>query len=162
MNTKRTSGFLFAIIMLLFIGGCSDKVKDTVTYTANVPIYQSRSEFLKSVKTGAMQGLGKPGKILLKGDYIFINELYRGIHVIDNSTPASPKNIAFITIPGNVDIAVRGNTLYADSYADLVAIDITDPTKATETARYSNAFPNVMPLQKTTILLRLLIRQKVL
>src|ERR1035437_446295 len=145
MNTKLTGAFLFAIILLLTIGGCSDKVKDTVSYTANVPIYQKRAEFVKSVKTGAQKDLAKPGKIFLKGNYIFVNELYQGIHVIDNSTPASPKNIAFITIPGNVDIAVRGNTLYADSYADLVSIDITDPTKATETARYTNAFPNVMP-----------------
>lgn len=145
MNTKRTGTLLFVIVMLLTIGGCSDKVKDTVTYTANIPIYQKRDEFVKSVKTGAMKNLVKPGKIFLKGNYIFVNELYQGIHVIDNSTPSSPKNIAFITIPGNVDIAVRGNTLYADSYADLVAIDITDPTKATETARYDNAFPNVMP-----------------
>lgn len=145
MNTKRTGALLFVIVMLFTIGGCSDKVKDTVTYTANVPVYQKRAEFVKSVKAGTMQDLMRPGKIFLKGNYIFINELYRGIHVIDNSTPAAPKNIAFITIPGNVDIAVRGNTLYADSYADLVAIDITDPTKATETARYTNAFPNVMP-----------------
>ncbi len=145
MKTKRTGVFLFAVTLLLTLGACSDKVKDKVTYTCNVPVYQARAEFVKSVKTGTMQELQRPGKIFLKGKYIFINELYRGIHVIDNSNPASPQNIAFITIPGNVDIAVRDNTLYADSYTDLVAIDITDPTKATETARYDNAFPNVMP-----------------
>jgi hypothetical protein len=145
MNTKRMGVFLFVITTLLTIGGCTDKVKDTVTYTANVPVYQTRTEFIKSVKTESKLDLIQPGKIFLKGNFIFVNELYKGIHVIDNSNPSSPVNSAFISIPGNVDIAVRGNTLYADSYTDLVSLDITDPTKATETARFTNAFPNVMP-----------------
>jgi len=145
MKPIKTGFHLIAIALLLFTGSCSDKVKDTITYTANIPVYQTRDEFVKTVKTGAFQELTNPGKIFLRGNYIFINELYRGIHVIDNTTPANPKNVAFITIPGNVDIAVRGNTLYADSFTDLVALDITDPTKAAEVSRVADAFPNVMP-----------------
>jgi hypothetical protein len=145
MKPIKTSFHLIAIALLLFTGSCSDKVKDTITYTANIPVYQTRTDFIKTVQTGAFQALANPGKIYLHGNYIFINELYKGIHVIDNTTPANPKNIAFINIPGNVDIAVKGNTLYADSFTDLVALDITDPTKATEINRVDDAFPNVMP-----------------
>jgi len=145
MNFKKTSFHLIAIALLLFLGSCSDKVKDTITYTANVPVYQKRAEFVKAVTTGTMQNLVKPGKIFLRGNYILINELYKGIHVIDNTSPASPKNVAFINIPGNVDLSARGNTLYADSYTDLVVMDITDPTKAVEKGRYTDAFPNVLP-----------------
>ena len=68
----------------------------------------------------------KTGKIYIKGDYIFINEKKEGIHVIDNSDPSNPRNISFIAIPGNLDIAVMGNILYGDSYTDLVAVDITE------------------------------------
>jgi hypothetical protein len=145
MNLTKKGVHLIAIALLFFTGSCSDKVKDTISYTANIPVYQTRDEFIKTVKTGSMQDLAKPGKIFLRGNYIFINELYKGIHVINNTNPASPQNVAFITIPGNVDIAVRGNTLYADSFTDLVALDITDPTKAAEISRVENAFPNVMP-----------------
>ena len=65
-----------------------------------------------------------PGKIYFKEGYIFINEELKGIHVIDNRNPENPQNIGFIEIPGNVDIAIKNNTLYADSYIDLGAIDI--------------------------------------
>jgi hypothetical protein len=145
MNLKTKGVHLLAIVLLILTGSCSDKVKDTITYTANLPVYMTRAEFIKSVKTGSKLDLIKPGKIFLRGNYILINELYKGIHVINNTNPASPQNVAFITIPGNVDIAVRGNTLYADSFTDLVALDISDPTKATEVGRIENAFPNVMP-----------------
>ena len=37
-------------------------------------------------------------------------------YYVDVSDPADPQNIAFITIPGNVDIAIKENVLYADSY----------------------------------------------
>src|SRR5207247_158793 len=39
----------------------------------------------------------------------------------------NPKPIAFFNIPGNVDIAVKGNTMYADFGGGLAVIDITDP-----------------------------------
>jgi hypothetical protein len=51
----------------------------------------------------------------------------RGIHIIDNANPQSPQRIAFIDIPGNLDMAVKGNMLYADLYTDFVTLDITDP-----------------------------------
>ena len=64
---------------------------------------------------------------------------------MDNSNPAAPQLIAFIEILGNFDLAIRGNTLFADSYIDLVAIDITSPSHPVELDRIENAFPNVLP-----------------
>ena len=56
--------------------------------------------------------------------------------------------IGFIVIPGNVDIAIRENVLYADSQNDLIVIDITDPTNASEITRIEDMFPEEteMPL----------------
>ncbi|HEU4902901.1 MAG TPA: hypothetical protein VFT06_08915, partial [Flavisolibacter sp.] len=62
------------------------------------------------------------------GNYLFLNEVNKGIHVIDNSNPAAPKNIAFINIPNNIDLAVKGSYLYADSYSDVAVFDISQPT----------------------------------
>ena len=95
----------------------------------------------KSVTTKAPRGLWEPGKIYLTGDYIFVNEYHRGVHVIDNADPTAPEIVAFIPIPGNVDVAVRGTTLYADSYVDLVAIDISNPLQASEVGRLKDVFP---------------------
>ena len=79
------------------------------------------------MKSSPSQALKNPGKIYIYGNYIFLNEPDAGIHIIDNSQPTAPKNLAFIPIPGNVDLAVTGNTLYADSYSDLVTFDISNP-----------------------------------
>ncbi|MBT8232801.1 MAG: hypothetical protein KJN84_09240, partial [Bacteroidia bacterium] len=71
---------------------------------------------------------------------IFINELYKGVHVIDNSNPATPTNTAFINIPGNLDVAIKGNKMYADSYVDLLTIDITDLQNPTIDCRDEDVF----------------------
>ena len=38
----------------------------------------------------------------------------------------NPIKIKFITIPGNVDIAIKGNYLYADMGSGLATLDISD------------------------------------
>jgi hypothetical protein len=75
------------------------------------------------------------------GNYIFLNEVNKGVHIIDNSNPASPALKAFINIPGNVDIAVKGSTLYADLYTDLVVIDITNPLNSALKKTVPKIFP---------------------
>ena len=65
----------------------------------------------------------------------------RGIHVIDNSNPAAPRNVAFIDMPGNLDLAVKGNFLYADLYTDLVTLDIANPLQVIVKTIKANAFP---------------------
>lgn len=80
--------------------------------------------------------------MVVKDRWIFLSERLKGVHVIDNSDPASPRTIAFLNVPGNLDLAMKGNTLYADSFVDLVAIDISDPAKAVVTGRLENIYPN--------------------
>jgi hypothetical protein len=60
--------------------------------------------------------------------------------VIDNSNPSNPVFVSFIKIPGNGDMSIRNNVLYADSYTDLVALDISDPADAKEISRVENVF----------------------
>jgi hypothetical protein len=82
-----------------------------------------------------------PGKLFYKDGFVFLNETMKGVHVIDVRNPAQPINKAFIKIPGNIDIAVRENTLYADFYTDLIAIDITDPNNVVLKKTIGNVFP---------------------
>lgn len=127
--------------VVLGIAGCSD----TETVVGYAPIYLSYAELRTSVVAVDPVALETTGKIYVKDDYIYVNELYKGIHVIDNTNPSSPQRIAFIPIPGSVDMAIKGTTLYADSYVDLVVIDIADPLNATEVARIEDAFPYQTP-----------------
>lgn len=132
--------FFFFIIGM---SGCHDKMYQE--YTLNTPIYMSLEELRSSVKVSPPQSLQKPGKIYFKDNLIFINEGLKGIHIVDNENPVSPEFIGFIKIPGNVDIAVRGNILYADSYIDLVAFDISNPEDIQKAGRLKDVFPPVIP-----------------
>jgi len=130
--------------LLFVLGGC-DRVKSTLTYTANAPVYMSFLEFRMTKAAKPAQKLVNPGKICLYGDYLFINEIQEGIHVIDNSNPAAPKPVAFIELLGNIDITVGDGILYADSYIDLVLFDFSNPAQPKECGRADNVFANVLP-----------------
>ena len=137
---QRITRLLPAIVALLFLGGClKDKV--THTYTLLKPVYKSKELVLSEVGSTTARSLGNPGKIYVYGSYLFVNEINKGVHVIDNSNPVAPVNKRFINIPGNVDIAVKGNTLYADIYTDMLTLDIADPLEVEVTEITRNVFP---------------------
>lgn len=126
--------------MILLLGSCM-KDQLTKTYTIYSPVYKTKQEVLASVKVSAPQSISSPGKIYIYGKYVFLNELNKGIHIIDNANPSSPKMVGFINIPGNVDIAVKGDKLYADMYADLLTIDISDPKNTKLLKSITKVFP---------------------
>ena len=144
MNRINLKSFSAVIILSFFLfSSCKkDKCEQTVTYKKYTPVYMSYEELRASVKSEPALALKKPGKIYMKGNYIFVTEVDKGIHIIDNTNPSSPQNISFINIPGNLDIAAVGNTLYADSYIDLLALDISNPLNVTVTKREQNALPD--------------------
>ena len=146
MNMKTIIKTSIALIVLAaLLSACTDKTVERVTYEANVPVYMSFSEFRNSFSKGEAIEITNPGKIYFKDNYLFVNEVGKGIHVIDNSDPADPKKLCFYEIMGNVDIAIKGNILFADSFIDLVAIDISDVNNPVEINRIENVFPEVMP-----------------
>lgn len=132
---------LMMTVILMFSLSACDKEKTTRSYTWYTPVYKLLPEVRAEMKTSPARGLKKPGKIYIYGNYIFLNEINEGVHVFDNSQPTSPKNIGFIPIPGNEDLAAQGNVLFADSYSDLVTFDISDPKDIKAINFTDNAFP---------------------
>ncbi len=130
-------------VLFLSFNSCVDEY--TEVFTANSPLYMSYEDLRDAVDYSPARDLEKPGKIYFKDGYIFVNENAKGIHIIDNKNPRDPKNIGFIEIPGNVDMAIKGNILYADSYIDLVAIDISNIAKPKEVHRIEDIFPYITP-----------------
>jgi hypothetical protein len=150
MKTKKL--FLTAPLTILLILGlfsCRDSSIEYRKYTANVPQYMSYDELRKPVKSTAAIAIQSAGKIYIKDNYLFVNEKFKGIHVFDNSNPSSPVNLAFLDIPGNVDLAVKGNYLYADTYVDLIVLDISNLNSPVEISRIKDIFPYTIPETKS-------------
>ncbi len=105
------------------------------------PVYMSYQRLRESVQVQAARPPDRIGRVYLYEGYIFLNEVNEGIHVIDNADPTEPVNIGFIQIPGNTEIAIRGNYLYADSYIDLVTLDLNDPGNVQLIDRQQDVFP---------------------
>lgn len=139
--------FFTASILLVVIGllSCKDSFVEKRTYTAYVPTYMSYEDMRMPVQLKAASPIAEMGKIYMKDQYLFVNEKYKGIHIFDNSNPAAPVNLSFIDIPGNVDLAIKGTYLFADSYVDLVVLNIRDIDDPVEVARIQNIFPYTIP-----------------
>jgi hypothetical protein len=133
---------LFSILGLA-LTSCEDKRMQT--YMANVPIYMSYETLRASFVLQSGVPMEKPGKIAFYGSHMFINEYQKGIHVVDLSDPASPEIKTFIEIPGNVDMAIRNDILFAESFVDLLVIDISNPEQPALNKRIEDMFEYVIP-----------------
>ncbi|MFQ5447546.1 MAG: LVIVD repeat-containing protein, partial [Saprospiraceae bacterium] len=124
----------YFLAMLLFAGmavtmqSClKDKCQREVSYIRIDPVFKSVEEIHNGTAVvEAPRALRVPGQIYFYNNLIFINEKREGIHVIDNADPANPQNISFISIPGNEDLAIRNGVLYANTYIDLLAIELSN------------------------------------
>lgn len=141
-----TNKFHFSILFIatlssVFFSSCKDRCSYTRTTFEYEPVYISYDEVRQGVANEGPRALSKTGKIYMINNFILVNERNEGIHVIDNSNPSAPINVAFIRIPGNIDMAVKGGTLYADSYIDLLAFDFSNPAAPALVSRIENVLP---------------------
>ena len=141
MKNLRFLPFL-AIVATLFFQSC---VKDTcekmTTWVQITPIYKTQAEMdAVQISNEATRALKNPGKIYFYNDFIFINEIREGVHIIDNTDPTSPQNIGFINIEGNADIAIKDGRLYADSYTTLFILDVSDVNNVSMIERQREMF----------------------
>jgi hypothetical protein len=125
---KRYSLTVLSILgtfLLLLVSACDKKNQDKL-YVTYEPIYAPRTTVLASINGSVSEPITAVGKIYVKDPYIFISDTGRGIHVIDNRNPSRPIQTAFLAIPGNNDIAIKGNILYADMADELLTLDISN------------------------------------
>lgn len=134
---------LWILAVTLMVTSCEDRRYQT--YTANVPEYLSYEDLRKTVAPESPKEITRPGKIYFKDQYIFINEFMEGVHVVDISDPSDPQVISYIPVPGNVDMAIKDDILYLDSYTDLVLVDISDPEAPVEQSRIGDILEYTLP-----------------
>ncbi|MCH7535231.1 MAG: hypothetical protein IH948_05730, partial [Bacteroidetes bacterium] len=142
---KQPYLYLVLISFLMATNACRDKHTESRTFVANVPVYQSSEELAEALKVTEPRQITTAGKMYFKDGYLYINEPDNGIHIINNSNPAFPQNVAFIEVPGNADMAMKGDILFVDNYVDLVALDVSDPLNTKEVGRLEGAFPDKLP-----------------
>lgn len=131
---------LLFLLPVILHWSCTDECTQTRTYAVWTPYTIGYESILKGVSSSAPQDLKEPGKIYAYKQYLLIGEVKKGIHVIDNSDPRSPLPVSFVKIPGVLDFAVKDNVLYADSYMDLVSLDLSNPLQVKEVGRKARMF----------------------
>ncbi|MBL0102083.1 MAG: hypothetical protein IPP49_20285 [Saprospiraceae bacterium] len=121
-------------IAAMFLSACTDTADEVVE--GKSPLYGSWDD-ISNIKTEGPRAFTNAGKIITAGAYIYVNEAKKGIHVIDNSDPADPRNIAFWAISGNSEFIIKDNVLYADNGRHIFVIDISSiqQIKVLETLR---------------------------
>lgn len=119
--------YLFLCIVGYLFISCSDD-KDYEYVNVATPITITSAELRASVEVLPPQSIVESGKIYAYQQYIFVNDVDKGVHVIDNRNPSQPTIVNFLKIPLNRDVSVKGNYLYADSGRDLVVFDISQIT----------------------------------
>jgi hypothetical protein len=124
---------------------------DPIQESSYSALLMSRTELEKSIQFQEAKLISNIGKIYSKDSRIYITEKYKGIHVIDNTNPASPVKIGFIRVPGCLDLAIKNNSLYVDNSVDLVTIDISNLPQIKVTGRLENVFPEPLPPDLTYI-----------
>lgn len=146
------STHLLLLSLLIFSCGKQEVEPDLqVEGVKPVYVFHDQSASIGSLPPKDFQ---RVGKIYKNGHRIYISDKGTGVHVIDNSNPASPVKETFISVPLNFDMLARLGVMYADSGPDLVTIDINDIQNVSEVQRIpdvyfssedfegSNYFPN--------------------
>jgi hypothetical protein len=141
-NKMKKPPFSILFTLLCFGAGILLSWSEPFIYGNYAPVYMERSEMENAVKIETAQPLSATGKIYIYGQYILVNERFKGIHIIDNSNPAAPRNIAFLHIDGCIDMAMKNNMLYADNAIDLITLKTSDNFGSVQvTERIRNIFP---------------------
>ena len=131
------------IVLFLILASLTGALVSSDNVAAYTPVYMSREVLEKSVSyIAGPRDMIRTGKIYYRPPYIFINERYKGVHVINNANPAHPVKEGFILAPGCIDMAVKGHILYLDNAVDLVCFDLNSKQV---TKRIRDVFPEPIP-----------------
>ncbi|MCC6460419.1 MAG: hypothetical protein IT260_08100 [Saprospiraceae bacterium] len=133
--------YIFPLLLWcsLFWNGCVPEEIDTYSGTGKRPVYLPVAA-LDSIGNLAPQVIQESGTIFLQDTLFFMLEQKKGIHVFSIKDSSTVASLTFFKIPAVTDFTISGNRLYADSWRDLVTIDISDLYHISLLSRQTNAF----------------------
>ncbi|TMM53210.1 hypothetical protein FEE95_19270 [Maribacter algarum] len=147
----KNQKFLYVVLICIALQSCclppfdcNDDFVEPFSGSNYEPVFLNRTDFEKSVSVKNSLAIGTSGKIYVKDNLLFINELNKGFHVYDNADPANPKAIKFLEAPGSTDLAIRRDMIYINQATDLIAVEYNSETNtANLTKRIPNTFPQL-------------------
>jgi len=149
---KKLIYFLCTVAFCILFSCNDGNSTKIITYEINEPILMNATDFRKSIKVSTIpEQIKEQGKICYYEGYLYISEPEKGIHIIDNRNPSDPKNIGYIELTGNIDLAIRNNMLYADAFIDLVWFDVTNPAKPELKGRLEEVFTHALPVMDNNL-----------
>jgi len=126
---KRIAPLLY-IVMIAFsfiFSGCElMNGTETAEVAYFTPIFATVEELTMDISIDPPLDYAQSGKVITYGDYVFVNSPNKGIHIVDNTDPGNPINKSFISLAGNIDMAIVDDHLYADMFSALVVLDISN------------------------------------
>ena len=131
--------FLGLCLLAVGAGGCTYSNPKDFAVAGWRPIYAPKTNNPNVIAAGDTVALTTLGKIYYKAPYLYVGKPGMGIHVL-NISGGALQNVAFIQLAGCNDIAIRDNVLYADSFNDLVALELGS---SPQTIRFLKRIPNV-------------------
>lgn len=106
------------------------------------PVIIDRTILESSVVVKPIQAIVKSGKIYIKDNLMYLNDVNKGFHIYDYSNAANPVKIGYINILGATDLAIRNNSLYINQATDLVTLSYNFSNNSIEILnRDKNVFP---------------------
>jgi hypothetical protein len=141
MSVKNT---LLVFLYACFLSAC-EKESTFTGFNGNgkKPIYIPLSE-LGDIKNLPPQTIEQTGTIFLRDTLFFMLEFKKGIHVFNILDTMNTAALTFWNIPAITDFTISGNRVYADSWRDLVTIDISDLYQIREISRNKDTFKPIL------------------
>lgn len=128
-------------LTVLYTGGLLSMMATSASGPRYTPIYMSYEDLRASFAVEPPHAMDTTGKILLADNLLMVVEPNQGVHVVDNTHPAEPTQLAFLRVLGCLDIAMVDGLLYADSYVDLLAVDLGNVDDITLASRTIDVLP---------------------
>ena len=125
---NRTGKYTLPTLLLLcgwLLGSCVKEEIGGYSGIGKRPVYVPVSA-LSDIKNLPPQPITQTGTIFLQDTLFFMLEQKKGIHVFNIKDSLNPEYLTFFNIPAVGDFTISNNRLYADSWKDLVTIDISD------------------------------------
>lgn len=138
---KKT--LLFLVLVTTFLACKDDDNAEYAMQDIATPVVIEKADLRASfnqLEVEDSQPIKSSGKFYAYGNYIFINDIGAGIHIIDNTNPNVPIKKGFLEVPGSKDMEAKDNILYVDSYSDLVLFDLSNM----DDIKYLKSFENIL------------------
>lgn len=125
---------------MVVFNACQKDCTVTYTYLGLKPYIVSYKE-IRDIRVSSPRAITNYGATTVYGNYIYIADNQKGIHIFDNSNPSNPVQTAFILLPGAENLIINNGKLYANGYIDLFIFDLNNPSLPSLVAERYNFFP---------------------